>query len=1003
MTGIYARVLRFRAAIIVISAVIMVAALALIRQTPVNLLPNLAPTTVEVQTEALGLSAQEVEAMITVPLEADMLNGVPWLEKIDSRSITGLSSIEMHFEPGTDLMVARQMVQERLTAAHALPNVSQPPQMRQPVATDARASQFGLTSDSLSLIDLSVLARWTIRPRLMGVPGVANISIWGERARQMQVLVEPERLAGSGVKLEDIVRTAGNSLWVSPLSYLNASTPGTGGFIDTPNQRLGIQHVLPITEADDMRALALTGDSGFMLGDVADVVEGHQPLIGDALINGKPGLFLVVEKFPWADTASVQADIRQALAGMAPGLNGVEIHTDLSNAGAIADDAASGFRLLALIGLILAIVMVLMMTVNWKLATLTAFTGSVAGLGTAGIIFYWGGPVDGVLLGGICVAAAIIIGDAFAAAWAAMRSREADAETTASYATRRKPMIAALISAAVMAVPLLFLDGIDGVIARSMAIPFIIAAGLALAASIFVVPSLHRMLKVAPGRMSGQALVHHLPHFERHLPRSAALGLLGVLALGGLMVLGFGARDAAPTFDTRDLLVEWTSPPGTSIEAVMAQGQAASDILLADDQIASVAVQVGRAEISDEVLNANAGTLWITLAPEASTAGAKQRVLELIQGVGLNGVAMSYQNRQIARSELNPDREDLRVRVYGHEYDKLQTKANELAGRLLEQDNVQSARLILPEQEPVIEIKIDLEKARLLGIKPGDVRRAVAVVMAGLEVGSLFEDQKVFDVVVWGQQNVRSSLDTVESVMIDVPSGQVPLSEMAEVRLQDTPSFINRSSVSRYIDVALTASGVNAATVLEIEAMLAATEFPLEYHAEVVSGSALENGTGGGLSLWQVTLAAIVFVGLLMQSALGSWSHAAIAVGYAVGVAGTAVITAYLFGMWSAAALVGAVVVFAIGLRDAGAMLSRSDADGAPGQIVTGNAAAIAFLLPILIIGGIGFEFTQFAVLPLMVGLVVSSIGALTLLPVFAGGYGQSADTHLDMRGLGHA
>ena len=151
---------------------------------------------------------------------------------------------------------------------------------------------------------MSVLARWTVKPRLMGVPGVANVAIWGQRKRQLQVQVDPERLQAAGVTLDQIISTTGDALWVSPLSFLNASLPGTGGFIDTPNQRLGVRHVQPITSAEELAKVVVDGET-MVLGDLAEVVENHQPLIGDALIDDAPGLLLVVEKFPWANTVEV--------------------------------------------------------------------------------------------------------------------------------------------------------------------------------------------------------------------------------------------------------------------------------------------------------------------------------------------------------------------------------------------------------------------------------------------------------------------------------------------------------------------------------------------------------------------------------------------------------------------------------------------------------------------------------------------------------------------------
>src|SRR5215207_9313662 len=238
MRSIVESSLKLRLLVVAIAVGVMVLGIGKMRTMPVDVLPEFIPTTVEIQTEALGLSAAEVEQMITVPMEQDLLNGVAWLDDIRSESVPGLSRIQMIFEPGTDPMRARQVVQERLTEAHALPQVSKPPQMIQPLSSLSRIMMARLSSDEVSPIDMSVIAHWTIKPRLLGVPGVANVAIWGERNRQLQVQVDPERLRDTGVSLLDVIETTGNALWVSPLTFLEASTPETGGFIDTPNQRL---------------------------------------------------------------------------------------------------------------------------------------------------------------------------------------------------------------------------------------------------------------------------------------------------------------------------------------------------------------------------------------------------------------------------------------------------------------------------------------------------------------------------------------------------------------------------------------------------------------------------------------------------------------------------------------------------------------------------------------------------------------------------------------------
>ena len=236
--------IKFRLIVLTIAAAILVVGPVQLSRAAVDTLPEFMPPYVEIQTEALGLSSAEVEQLISVPLEADLLNGVQGVSVIRSQSVAGLSSIVMVFAPGTDPYLARALVQERLTQAHALPQVSKPPTMLQPLSSSSRFLMIRLKSEQLSPVERSVIARWTVRPRLMGVPGVANVAMWGQRERQLQVQVDPQRLREAGVTLQQMVNTTGNAQIVSPLSFLEASTPGTGGFVETAQQRLQVRHIM---------------------------------------------------------------------------------------------------------------------------------------------------------------------------------------------------------------------------------------------------------------------------------------------------------------------------------------------------------------------------------------------------------------------------------------------------------------------------------------------------------------------------------------------------------------------------------------------------------------------------------------------------------------------------------------------------------------------------------------------------------------------------------------
>src|SRR3954469_5333365 len=348
---IVASSLKFRLLVVPLAAAVMVLGITQLRNAPVDVLPEFTQPVVEVQTESIGLSAPEVEQLITVPMEQDLLNGVMGVKTIRSDSVPGLSDVTMVFERGTPIFQARQLVQERLTQAHALPNVSKPPQMLQPLSATSRVMMIGLSTQKLSPIQLSVLARWTVKPRLMGLPGVANVAIWGFRDRQLQVTVDPARLAVNHVSLSQLLRTTGNAQLVSPLTFVEASTPGTGGFIDGPNHTLGIRHIVPFGKPSNLAQIPLEGTGGHTrLGDVATVSEDHQPLIGDAAVDNRHGLLLVIQKLPSANTLKVTHEVDAALDELRPGLAGVQIDSRAFRPASFIEEAMSNVALLMIVG-----------------------------------------------------------------------------------------------------------------------------------------------------------------------------------------------------------------------------------------------------------------------------------------------------------------------------------------------------------------------------------------------------------------------------------------------------------------------------------------------------------------------------------------------------------------------------------------------------------------------------------------------------------------------------
>lgn len=1003
--------------VVSVALAVMVVGVIQLRDASVDVLPEFKPPYVEVQTEALGLSAVEVEQLVTAPLEADLLNGVAFLDEIRSESVAGLSSIQMFFEPGTDVFQARQLVQERLTEARALPNVSKAPAILQPLSSTGRVMMVALRSDELSLIEISVLARWKIKPRLMGVPGVANVAIFGQRERQLQVQVDPERLRRNGVSLNQVIRTTANALWSSPLSFVEASTPGTGGFIDTPQQRLGIQHVLPITTPEHLAQVAVEDVSGrrLSIGDIANVSEDHQPLIGDALVNDAPSLMLVVEKFPGSNTREVTAGLEQAMDALQPGLPGLETDTTVYRPASFIDDALDNIGLALLAAGLLVILTLIFLLLAWRVAVLSVVSMMLSLTAAAVVLQIHGTTFNAMVLVGLVVALGVVVDEAITTSHhIARRFRHRHEQPGASVAVEaaleiRRPLLPATLIVLAVAVPVYVAGGLAGSFLKPAVEAYVLAVLAALLVAVTVTPSLCLVLLGGANHRKEPPLARLLHRRYRPVLKKAlqssnwAWAAVAVALVAGLVVLPqLGADQTAPTMKERDLLVRWEATPGTSLPEVSRATVEATSKLRQIDGIRSVGAHVGRAITSDQVVGVNSGELWISIRSGADydeTLAAVRR--ELTGFPGFSHDLLAYTDKRI--QELGPETDaPVVVRVYGEDLDQLEAKANEVRNLLDATSGVRGARVEVATNEPTIEIEVNLAKAQAFGIKPGDVRRASATLLSGIQVGNLFEEQKVFDVVVWGAPETRDSVASVRNLLIDTPGGgHARLSQVADVRLGSSPTVIRHDSVSRYLDVVADVRGRNVAAVVDdVEAGLRSIDFPLEYHAEVLGDYA--DRQADRLRVMVVGFAAALAMLLLLQSAAGSWRVAALLF-FTVPVAllGSVLAAWLLTGPLAWTTLLGIGTVLGVALRNTmvfvarlqerahqrgGATLSDDVVAVAEERLIPTAATAVATalaLLPIVVMGADrGLEVIFGTAVVVMAGLVTSTAYTLLVVPV---------------------
>jgi multidrug efflux pump subunit AcrB len=423
-------------------------------------------------------------------------------------------------------MKARQMVQERLTQAHALPNVSSPPVMLQPVSSASRVMNIGLSSKSVSLIEMSVQARWNIAPRLAGVPGVANVSIWGQRERQVQVHIDARNLQHKGIKLEQMIKTTGEAVWSSPLTYLNSSTPGTGGFIETPNQRLNVRHQLPIASARTFSKVAVTGTTA-RVGDVAHVLEGHQPLIGDAIIDEGPGLMLAIEKFPDFNTLEVTRGVERALDELKPGLPGIEIDTTIYHPASFIERATRNLGKALIISIVLAAAVLGLLMGSWRAAVI-AFAAISLSFVTAALLLQAAGiSLSTMVIGGLLMASGVIVHDGIFDVDNAIRRLRVSRDGQSGFLVvaravleTRQPMVYASLIAVLAVLPVLFIHSRSGAFFAPMAWAYIAAVSASMAVALIATPALAALL-----------LAHAPPIAARVSPADRLAGLFG--RLGG--------------------------------------------------------------------------------------------------------------------------------------------------------------------------------------------------------------------------------------------------------------------------------------------------------------------------------------------------------------------------------------------------------------------------------------------------------------------------------------
>ncbi|MEW6030928.1 MAG: efflux RND transporter permease subunit [Chloroflexota bacterium] len=1013
--------LRYRYLVVFLAAILLVFGVTRLGNSSVDVFPEFAPPKVEIQTLSMGLSPAAVEELVTVPLEQALV-GLPGLDVMRSRSVADLSQIVLIFERGTDLIHARQLVAERI-ATVTLPTWAAPPVMIQPLSSTSRVMKIGISSDEYDLMDLSMIAYWKIRARLLEVPGVANAPIWGERIKMPVVQIDLERMRAYDVSLNEVMDATADALDVGLLQYSEGSVIGTGGSIETPNQRLSIRSVLPIITPEQLGMVPISDrtkpdGTPLLLDDVGDVVWDTWPLFGDAVINEGDGLMMIVEKLPWANTMDVTEGVEEAIEEMRPGLRGIDIDTTIFRPATFIEQSIDNLTESLLVGGVLVVLVLLFFLYEWRVALISATIIPLSLMASLLVLNLQGVTINVMTLAGLAIAIGAVVDDAIVDVENIVRRlrrlrKEGSTLSTAkiileaSLEVRGAIVYASLIEISAL-LPVFFMQGLSGAFFQPLATAYVVAGLVSPLIALTVTPAMVLiLLSNAPIEHRESPIIPWLHRiYEKilgrvlHTPRFA-YATIAIIVLAGLGVAPGLGQELLPSFKERDFLMHWITKPGTSHPEMWRITAQACRELLTILGVRNCGSHIGQAVNADEPYGVYFTENWISVDPAVDYDTTLASIQETVDGYpGLIRDVQTYLKERI-REVLTGSSDTIVIRIYGPELEGLRIQADAVLTALDGIEGIKDLKKEAHVDVPQVNIEVDLAAAQRYGLKPGDIRRAAAFLLQGEEVGDIFIVGKTYDVNVWSTPETRDSLNDIRELLIDTPDGgHVRLADVASITIVPSPNVIEREGQSRKIDVSANVEGRDLGSVArDVEAALQTVDFPLGYHAEV-RGEYAERQ----VAEQQLLLAGIIAVIAIFFLLVTSFENLRLAtltfLTLPWALVGGLLAAYFSNGILSLGSLVGLLTILGIATRNGIMMISHfqhlEEEEGepfGPGLVLRGARERIApimmtalttglALVPLAIAGNIpGHEIEHPMAIVILGGLVTSTLLNLLVVP----------------------
>jgi len=995
---------------------------------PVDVFPDLNRPTVTIMTEAPGLAPEEVEVLVSLPIETAM-NGAPGVGRVRSSSGIGLSIVTVEFAWGSDLYLDRQLVAERLAAARAALPAGAVPAMGPVSSLMGEVLLLGMRGTTTSSRDVRTLADFVVRRRLLAIPGVSQVIPIGGEVKELEVLVDPARLAAFDLGLADLERALDG-----------AGTNGAGGFLELRGEEMLIRTVGRARGEDDLRSLVVAhrGGAPLLLGEVATVRTGSSPFKrGDASVNAAPAVILSVQKQPGTSTVELTRAVEAALAELRGGLpSDVEL-TVLFRQASFIEAAIANVTEALRDGAILVALVLFLFLLNFRttLITLTAIPLSFV---TAAIVFRVAGlEINTMTLGGLAVAVGELVDDAIVDVENVFRRlRENRARALPAPALRvvldasrevRGSIVYATVLVILVFVPLFMLGGLEGRLFVPLGVAYIVSILASLVVSLTVTPALcslllPRMRAVARG---DGLLVRGLKRAQRWLlahtlrrPRTVAVAA-ALLVLGAAAAVPFLGAEFLPPFNEGTLTINLLAPPGTSLTESNRIGTAAEEILLGIPEVASVGRRTGRAELDEHAEGAHYSEIDVDLVEsdrtKAEIEGDVRARLGVLPGVVVNiGQPISHRLDHL----LSGVRAQVAVKIFGPDLDALRAKAAEVEHAMAAVAGVvdlATEKLVLV---PQVRIRVERDAALRYGLNPGELARWAEAAIGGRKVGEVLEGDRTFAIVLRLADEARADPAALEKTLVDTPAGaRVPLSAVARVEIENGPNAIARENAMRRIVVSCNVAGRDlAGAVAAIRAAVGAVPLGPGYFVEY--GGQFESQARATRLIALLSAASLLGMLLVLYAHFRSIGIALqILLNVPLALVGAVAAVALSGGVFSVATLIGFVTLCGISARNGIMMIShyihllkeegetwgealivRGSLERLVPVLMTALTAGLALVPLALSAGEPGKEILQPVAVVILGGLASSTLLDLWVTPAVFSLYGRRAAERLAAR-----